>query len=196
VDAAYKIARFVRFCSIYNIPTVFMEDTTGFLPGREQESRGIVQAGRAMLDAIIDIRTPRILVILRNAFGGAYAAFNCYATGADIVLALPTTRVAVMGPAGKEYVYKSELKKMRDEATARAKAGEEKEAVEWLKAREAEVNRRYERELMNPREALSLGSISEIVMPHDLRAVLGHNLEFLLRRYVPGPMQSLQREFH
>jgi acetyl-CoA carboxylase carboxyltransferase component len=196
VDAAYKIARFVRFCSIYNIPTVFMEDTTGFLPGREQESRGIVQAGRAMLDAIIDIRTPRILVILRNAFGGAYAAFNCYATGADIVLALPTTRVAVMGPAGKEYVYKSELKKMRDEATARAKAGEEKEAAEWLKAREAEVNRRYERELMNPREALSLGSISEIVMPHDLRAVLGHNLEFLLRRYVPGPMQSLQREFH
>ena len=196
IDAAYKIARFVRFCSIYNIPTVFMEDTTGFLPGRDQETRGIVQAGRAMLDAIIDIRTPRILLILRNAFGGAYAAFNCYATGADIVLALPTTRVAVMGTAGKEYVYKTELKKMRDEATARARSGDEKEAAEWLKAQEAAVNQRYERELMNPREALSLGSISEIVMPHDLRAVLGRNLEFLLRRYVPGPMQSIQREFH
>jgi len=196
VDAAYKIARFVRFCSIYNIPTIFMEDTTGFLPGREQESRGIVQAGRAMLDAIIDIRTPRILLIIRNAFGGAYAAFNCYATGADIVLALPTTRVAVMGPAGKEYVYKSELKQMRDEAAAKAKAGDEKGAAEWLKAQEAEVNRRYERELMNPREALSLGSISEIVMPTDLRAVLGRNLEFLLRTYEPGPMQSVQREFH
>jgi len=83
VDAAFKIARFVRFCSIYNTPVVFIEDTTGFLPGRDQESRGIVQAGRAMLDAIIDIRTPRILLILRNAFGGAYAAFNSYATGAD-----------------------------------------------------------------------------------------------------------------
>jgi len=196
VDAAYKIARFVRFCSIYNIPTIFMEDTTGFLPGREQESRGIVQAGRAMLDAIIDVRTPRILLIIRNAFGGAYAAFNCYATGADIVLALPTTRVAVMGPAGKEYVYKTELKKIRDEAAAKARAGDEKGAAEWLKAQEGRVNQRYERELMNPREALSLGSISEIVMPTDLRAVLGRNLEFLLRTYEPGPMQSVQREFH
>jgi len=84
-----------------------VEDTTGFLPGKDQESRGIVQAGRAMLDAIIDLRTPRILLILRNAFGGAYAAFNSYATGADIVLALRPTRVAVMGPAGKEYVYKT-----------------------------------------------------------------------------------------
>ena len=110
IDAAYKIARFVRFCNLYNIPLIFIEDTTGFLPGRDQESRGIVQAGRAMLDSIIDVRTPRILLIIRNAFGGAYAAFNTYATGADLVLALPTTRVAVMGPAGKEYVYKNELR--------------------------------------------------------------------------------------
>lgn len=188
VDAAFKIARFVRFCSLYNVPVIFIEDTTGFLPGREQESRGIVQAGRAMLDSIIDLRTPRILLILRNAFGGAYAAFNCYATGADLVLALPTTRVAVMGPAGKEYVYKDELR------AARAKAKEQGE--EWLKAQEAEINQRYERELMNPREALSLGSISEIVMPDDLRHVLARNLDSLLRAYVPGPMTGPQREFH
>lgn len=188
VDAAFKIARFVRFCSLYNVPVIFIEDTTGFLPGREQESRGIVQAGRAMLDSIIDLRTPRILLILRNAFGGAYAAFNCYATGADLVLALPTTRVAVMGPAGKEYVYKDELR------AARAKAKEHGE--EWLKAQEAEINQRYERELMNPREALSLGSISEIVMPDDLRHVLARNLEGLLRAYTPGPMTGPQREFH
>ena len=64
-----------------------------------------------MLDAIIDVRTPRILLILRNAFGGAYAAYNNYPTGADLVLALPTTRLAVMGPAGKEFVYKDELRK-------------------------------------------------------------------------------------
>ena len=123
VDAAYKIARFVRFCNIYNIPMIFMEDTTGFLPGREQESRGIVQAGRAMLDSIVDLRTPRILLILRNAFGGAYASFNNYATGADLVLALPTTRVAVMGPAGKEFVYKDELRKMRGAVAERVKQG-------------------------------------------------------------------------
>ena len=93
-DSALKIARFVRFCNIYNIPIIFMEDTTGFLPGREQEARGIVQAGRSMLDAIVDVRTPRILLILRNAFGGAYASYNNYPTGADVVLALPTTRLA------------------------------------------------------------------------------------------------------
>jgi len=213
IDAAYKIARFVRFCSIYNIPVIFMEDTTGFLPGRDQESRGIVQAGRAMLDAIIDLRTPRILLIIRNAFGGAYAAFNSYATGADVVLALPTTRVAVMGTAGKEYTYKRELQevraaaaaKVKEETTARIATGvapdtarkeAEKAAADWLRTQEAEFNQRYERELMNPREALSLGSISEIVMPTDLRAVLGRSLEFLLRHYQPGPWQSVQREFH
>ncbi len=196
VDAAYKVARFVRFCSIYNIPVIFMEDTTGFLPGREQESRGIVQAGRAMLDSIIDLRTPRMLLILRNAFGGAYAAFNCYATGADLVLALPTTRVAVMGPAGKEYVYKDELRALRAQAAAQAREQGQAAADEWLKAQEGEINQRYERELMNPREALSLGSISEIVMPDDLRATLARNLDALLRAYVPGPMTAPQREFH
>jgi acetyl-CoA carboxylase carboxyltransferase component len=213
IDAAYKIARFVRFCSIYNIPVIFLEDTTGFLPGRDQESRGIVQAGRAMLDAIIDLRTPRILLIIRNAFGGAYAAFNSYPTGADIVLALPTTRVAVMGTAGKEYTYKKELQQVRAAAAVMAKQAAaqhmasgnapdaakrhgQREAAEWLKEQEADFNRRYEAELMNPREALSLGSISEIVMPADLRSVLGRNLQFLLSRYQPGPWQSVQREFH
>jgi acetyl-CoA carboxylase carboxyltransferase component len=212
-DAAYKIARFNRFCNIYNIPIIFMEDTTGFLPGREQEARGIVQAGRAMLDSIVDIRTPRILLILRNAYGGAYASYNNYPTGADLVLALPTTRLAVMGPAGKEFVYKDELRKIRNAVIERVKRGTqervdagvkpevakldaEKEAADWLKAEEALLNTRYEKELMNPKEALSLGSISSLVMPTDLRKVLGENMNFFLRHYKPGPMQSVQREFH
>jgi acetyl-CoA carboxylase carboxyltransferase component len=212
-DSALKIARFVRFCNIYNIPIVFMEDTTGFLPGREQEARGIVQAGRSMLDAIVDVRTPRILLILRNAFGGAYASYNNYPTGADLVLALPTTRLAVMGPAGKEFVYKDELRKIRGAAAESVKKGTEmrtaagmegeearrdaeKEAAEWLKQQEAALNRRYEKELMNPKEGLALGSISSIVMPTDLRQVLGENLGFLLRHYRPCPMTGPQREFH
>ena len=212
-DAAMKNARFIRFCNIYNIPVVFMEDTTGFLPGTEQEHRGIVQAGRAMLDSIIDLRTPRLLLIIRNAFGGASAAFNCYATGADHVIALPTTRVAVMGPAGKEFVYKNELRALRAQVPARVKAAEaalrdagspsgeararaEKEAQEWLKAEEGLFNQRYERELMNPREALSLGSISAIVMPHELRSSLAQSLSFYLRHYEPGPLAGVQREFH
>ncbi|HEX7623727.1 MAG TPA: carboxyl transferase domain-containing protein, partial [Anaeromyxobacteraceae bacterium] len=212
-DSANKIARFVRFCNVYNIPIIFMEDTTGFLPGREQEARGIVQAGRSMLDAIVDVRTPRILLILRNAFGGAYASYNNYPTGADLVLALPTTRLAVMGPAGKEFVYKDEVRKIRSTAAEMVKKGiqqrsadgmelvaakkdAEKEAGEWQKQQEAALNRRYEQELMNPREGLALGSISSIVMPTDLRKVLGENLAFLLRHYKPGPMTGPQREFH
>lgn len=212
-DSAVKIARFVRFCNIYNIPLIFMEDTTGFLPGREQEARGIVQAGRSMLDSIVDVRTPRILLILRNAYGGAYASYNNYPTGADLVLALPTTRLAVMGPAGKEFVYKTELRKLRGAIKQRisagaqerasagmsasdAKADAEKEAAEWLKLEEAALNTRYEKELMNPKEGLALGSISSLVMPTDLRKVLGENLNFFLRHYKPSAWQDVQREFH
>jgi Acetyl-CoA carboxylase, carboxyltransferase component (subunits alpha and beta) len=132
------------------------------------------------------------LVILRNAFGGAYASFNNYPTGADLVLALPTTRLAVMGPAGKEFVYKDELRKVRAQA---ATMGAE-EGRAWLRAREAELSARYERELMNPREALSLGSISSLVMPNELRRTLGRNLQLFLRHYTPSPFTGVQREFH
>ena len=213
VDAALKNARFIRFCNLYNIPVIFMEDTTGFLPGREQEMRGIVQAGRAMLDAIIDLRTPRFLLIIRNAFGGAYASFNNYPTGADLVIALPTTRVAVMGPAGVEFVYKKELRAIRGAISGKLKAmvselinaghdpevahAEAEEGVRaWAVAQEADLATRYERELMNPNEALSLGSISQIVMPADVRRVLGENMAFHLRHYTPTPMEGVQREFH
>ncbi len=213
IDAAYKNARFIRFCNLYNIPVIFMEDTTGFLPGREQESRGIVQAGRAMLDAIIDLRTPRFLVLIRNAIGGAYASYNNYPTGADLVIALPTTRVAVMGPPGVEFVYKDELRAIRgatsmkisaatteyldaglesDEASTRAAS----DVQYWLAAEEALLARRYEEELMNPREGLSLGSISQIVMPVDLRQVLAEHMAFHLSHYEPSPFEAVQREFH
>ena len=195
IDAALKYARFIRFCNLYNIPMLFMEDTTGFLPGRDQESRGIVQAGRAMLDAIIDLRVPRFLLIIRNAFGGAYAAFNNYKLGADMVFALPTTRLAVMGPAGKEFVYKDELKALRLEARTRAAKGDA-EATQWLKEQEMLLGQRYEAELMNPKEALSLGSISQIVMPQDLRHTLGDNFIRYIKAYQPKPMTAIQREFH
>ena len=213
IHAAYKNARFIRFCNLYNIPIIFMEDTTGFLPGKEQEQDGIVQAGRAMLDAIIDLRTPRFLLILRNAFGGAYASFNNYPTGADFVVALPTTRAAVMGPAGVDFVYKKELKAIKaaaktmlaDELKALQSSGadakvsqEQAQSVvdSWVKAQQAELALRYEDELMNPKEALSLGSISQIAMPGDLRQVLGENMRFHLRHYQPEPMTGPQREFH
>ena len=213
IDAAYKNARFIRFCNLYNIPVIFMEDTTGFLPGREQESAGIVQAGRAMLDAIIDLRTPRFLVLIRNAIGGAYASYNNYPTGADLVVALPTTRVAVMGPPGMEFVYKDELRALRNGLKQRI--DQEKKnlkteglkgssldseaksrAAEWLAVEETKLAKRYEKELMNPKEALSLGSISQIVMPSDLRQLLAEHMAFHLRHYEPKPFAGVQREFH
>ena len=189
IDAAYKNARFIRFCNLYNIPVIFMEDTTGFRPGKDQEAAGIVQAGRAMLDAIVDLRTPRFLLILRNAYGGAYASYNNYPTGADLVIALPSTRAAVMGPAGIEFVYKKELRVIRGEVKAKTKS------AQWGIEQEALLAKQYEEELMNPNEALSLGSISQIVMPSDLRKVLGEHMEFHLKHYTPEPLNSVQREF-
>jgi len=189
IDAAYKNARFIRFCNLYNIPVIFMEDTTGFRPGKDQEAGGIVQAGRAMLDAIVDLRTPRFLLILRNAFGGAYASYNNYPTGADLVIALPSTRAAVMGPAGIEFVYKKELREIRSAVKAK------QESIKWGAEQEALLAKRYEEELMNPNEALSLGSISQIVMPSDLRKVLGEHMEFHIKHYTPEPLNSVQREF-
>ena len=118
-----------------------------------------------------------------------------------------------MGPAGKEFVYKSEVRKVRGAIKQRIAAGvlertkagmdgvdakkdSEKEAAEWLKVEEAALNLRYEKELMNPKEGLALGSISSLVMPTDLRKVLGENLNFFLRHYKPSAWQSVQREFH
>jgi len=118
-----------------------------------------------------------------------------------------------MGPAGVEYVYKDELRKIRGsekkrveaETQAQLSAGLSKNQAaetaqqlidDWVKSEEALLVQRYEQELMNPNEALSLGSISQIVMPSDLRRVLAENMAFYLRRYQAEPLQAVQREFH
>ncbi|MBW7859166.1 MAG: acetyl-CoA carboxylase carboxyltransferase subunit, partial [Leptonema sp. (in: Bacteria)] len=171
-------------------------DTTGFLPGKEQEAGGIVQAGRALLDSIIDLRTPRFLVIVRNAFGGAYATFNSYHVGADMVFTFPTARVAVMGPAGKEFVYKDELRKVRAEAKKLQAENRHDEAKQLVDQLSKQLSDKYEEELMNPKEALSLGSISQVILPGESRKVLGTYLDFYMKRYKPSPLSEPQREFH
>ena len=195
IDAALKGTRFIRFCNLYNIPLIFIEDTTGFLPGKEQESRGIILAGRKLLDSIIDVRTPRMTMIIRNAFGGAYASWNSYFTGADRVFSMPMARIAVMGPAGKDFVYKNELRQIAGDYQATIKSGEsEASAAAARDAELAKLSERYESELMNPKEALSLGSVSSIVRPGESRRVLAENLSFLMRHYQPSPMGGTQRE--
>ncbi|MCB1140800.1 MAG: acetyl-CoA carboxylase carboxyltransferase subunit [Leptospiraceae bacterium] len=196
IDAARKGTRFVRFCNVYNIPMIFLEDTTGFLPGKEQEHGGIVEEGRKLLDSIIDLRTPRMTLIIRNAFGGAYATWNSYHTGADLVFTLPTARIAVMGPAGKDFIYKSELQALNKTYSENVKKGmPEAEAKKIKDVGLAELSLRYERELMNPKEALSLGSVSSVIMPGYTRKVLSENLNYLMRHYTPQPMGGVQREF-
>ncbi len=118
-----------------------------------------------------------------------------------------------MGPAGVEFVYKDELRAIRGavkQKTAerasqlRKKGASAKKAdaqarldiAQWVKEQEAALTQRYEAELMNPNEGLSLGSISQIVMPSDLRKVLAENMQFHLRHYTPEPLQAVQREFH
>ncbi len=196
IQAALKGSRFVRFANLYNIPMIFLEDTTGFLPGKDQESNGIVQAGRKLLDSIIDLRTPRITLIIRNAFGGAYASYNSFFTGADVVYTLPTARIAVMGPAGKDYVYKDEMKAIQKQFADSIKKGTpEADAKKARDASLAELSLRYENALMNPKEALALGSVSSVIMPGNTRKVLGNSLNYLMRHYQPSAMSGVQREF-
>jgi acetyl-CoA carboxylase carboxyltransferase component len=196
IGAARKGTRFVRFCNLYNIPMIFVEDTTGFLPGSAQEHGGIVLEGRRLLDSIIDLRTPRMTVIIRNAFGGAYASFNSHYTGADMVFAFPSARIAVMGPAGKDYVYKDEVKAVhRRFAKAVAEGAPEAEAEAERAAALAALGLRYEQQLMNPKEALALGSVTSIVMPGTSRQTIGKNLDFMMRHYTPAAMGGVQREF-
>ncbi len=195
IDAALKGTRFIRFCNLYNIPLIFIEDTTGFLPGKDQESRGIILAGRKLLDSIIDVRTPRMTMIIRNAFGGAYASWNSYFTGADRVFSMPMARIAVMGPAGKDFVYKDEMRQLAREYQEAIKAGEsEQNAAAAQTAGLAKLSDRYEQELMNPKEALALGSVSSIVRPGESRRVLAENLSFLMRHYQPSAMGGTHRE--
>lgn len=195
VDASRKGAKFIRFCNLYNIPVIFLEDVSGYAPGSEQERAGIVQAGRELLDAIVDLRVPRLTLIVRNAFGGAYCAWNSYHIGADFVFALPSARIAVMGPAGRQFIYKDEYRDILStfqQATQEGRA--ESEAAAERDRKLAELTERYERALLNPEEALRLGSVSKLVMPGYSRKALGQALHYLLRHYRPEPMGSPQRE--
>ena len=195
VDASRKGKKFMRFCNLFNTPVIFLEDVSGYAPGSEQEQAGIVQAGRELLDSIIDLRVPRLTLIVRNAFGGAYCAWNSYHIGADFVFALPTSRIAVMGPAGRQYVYKEEYQSiMKNYREAIDSSKDSSEAKTQRDQALDGLTDRYEREFLNPEEALKLGSVSSLVMPGYSRQVLGTSLHYLLRHYEPSPLSGPQRE--
>ena len=194
-ESSRKGAKFIRFCNLFNIPVIFLEDVSGYAPGSEQEHAGVVQAGRELLDSIVDLRVPRLTLIVRNAFGGAYCAWNSHYIGADFVFALPSARIAVMGPAGRQFVYKEEYREILGSYQKSIDSGTDEKKAAFVRDKSmSNLAARYEKELMNPEEALRLGSVSRLVMPGFSRKILGKTLLYLLRHYQPSPMVGTQRE--
>lgn len=153
VDASWKAARFVRFCDAFNIPLVTFVDTPGYLPGVEQEHKGIIRNGAKLLYAFSEATVPKITVVLRKSYGGAYSAMCGKGLGADVVLALPTAEIAVVGPeAAANLVFKKEIATAADPA-----------------AKYAELVSDYRTKFATPYKAAEYGLVDEIVDPQTLR---------------------------
>jgi propionyl-CoA carboxylase beta chain len=163
IDASIKGARFVRFCDAFNIPLVTFEDVPGFLPGTAQEFNGIIRNGAKLLFAFAEATVPKLTVITRKAYGGAYCVMSSKHLRTDVNYAWPTAEIAVMGAEGAVNVlYRRELEAAADIAAARA-------------ARIAE----YREKFANPRVAAERGFIDEIIRPSQTRAKLIASLRTL-----------------
>lgn len=156
INASTKAARFVRFCDAFNIPLLTFEDVPGFLPGTDQEWHGIITHGAKLLFAFSEATVPRVTVITRKAYGGAYDVMNSKHIGCDLNFAWPTAEIAVMGAKGAaEIIFKNEI----NTATDRDAAWKEKE-------------NEYNTMFANPYRAAERGFIDEVIKPEDTRAKL------------------------
>ncbi|MBM77510.1 MAG: methylmalonyl-CoA carboxyltransferase [Crocinitomicaceae bacterium] len=163
VNASKKGARFVRFCDSFNIPLVVFEDVPGFLPGTDQEWNAIITNGAKLLYAFCEATVPRITVITRKAYGGAYDVMNSKHIGADMNFAWPTAEIAVMGAKGAaEIIFKKEIKSAKDS-----------DAV-WQ-----EKEKEYADLFANPYNAAARGYVDEVIFPSDTRIKLIKSLKML-----------------
>ncbi len=163
INASIKGARFVRFCDAFNIPLIVFVDVPGFLPGTAQEHGGIIKHGSKLLFAFCEATVPRMTVIVRKAYGGAYDVLNSKHVGADINLAWPSAEIAVMGPSGAiNIIFRKELAKASDPETYREKLLSE-----------------YRKEFANPYVAARLGYIDDVIDPAETRPALIKFLEIL-----------------
>jgi methylmalonyl-CoA carboxyltransferase large subunit len=163
IDASDKAARFVRFCNAFNIPLLTLVDVPGFLPGIEQEYRGIIRHGAKLLFAYSSATVPKLTLILRKAYGGAYVAMCAKDLGADRVVAWPTAQIAVMGAEGAaEIVFRHEID------AAENKAERRKELIE-----------QYRETFANPYVSAARGFVDDIIEPAETRRYLAHALEAL-----------------
>ncbi len=169
--ASQKAARFVRFCDAFNIPLVVLEDVPGFMPGLSQEHNGIIRHGAKLLYAFCEATVPKVTVIVRKAYGGAYCVMNPRQIGADLVLAWPTAEIAVMGAEGAvNVIFRNEIREAEDSD-----------------ARRAELVQEYQDLYANPFIAAENGYLDDIIEPHETRPRLINALEMLQnkRRTLP-----------
>lgn len=163
INSSDKISRFVRFCDAFNIPLITFQDTPGYLPGVKQEHGGIIRHGAKVIYAYSEATVPKITVLLRKSYGGAYVAMSSKHLGADVVFALPTAEIAVMGPEGAvEILFRSKLGE---------KAKTKEELVMDYRARFA-----------NPYVAASRGYVDDVIEPQEMRPRLISALEMLLSK--------------
>lgn len=171
VNASVKAARFVRFCDSFNIPLVTLVDVPGFLPGVEQEYGGIIRHGAKLLYAYSEATVPKLTVILRKAYGGAYICMCSKHLGADVVLSWPGAEIAVMGPQGAvNVVFSKEI-----------------EAAEDPEAKRAECIEHYTEKFASPRIAAALGYVDDIINPDETRVLLIRYLDSLIGKRAESP---------
>jgi propionyl-CoA carboxylase beta chain len=174
IDSSLKGARFVRFCDAFNIPLVILEDVPGFLPGTEQEWRGIIKHGAKLLYAFCEATVPKITVITRKAYGGAYDVMNSKHVRGDVNYAWPTAEIAVMGPKGAvEIIFKKEISSSKNPEHAL----------------EEKVNE-YREKFANPYVAAERGYVDEVILPHETRPKLIRALKFLETKVDSNPKKK------
>jgi len=163
IDASEKAARFVRTCDAFNIPLVTFVDVPGFLPGTDQEYGGIIRHGAKLLYAYCEATVPRVQMITRKAYGGAYVVMNSKSIGADLAFAWPSAEVAVMGPQGAvNIIFRKEIETAPDP-----------------EARRAELIEEYTERFANPYIAAERGYVDDVIDPRDTRRVLVRALGML-----------------
>ncbi len=174
IDASLKGARFVRFCDAFNVPLVVFEDVPGFLPGTDQEWRGIIKHGSKLLYAFCEATVPRLTVITRKAYGGAYDVMNSKHIRGDVNFAWPSAEIAVMGPKGAvEIIFRKEIERA---------AGKEQ-------ALDQKVNE-YREKFANPYIAAERGYIDEVIVPSETRPKLIKALKFLENKVDSNPKKK------
>jgi propionyl-CoA carboxylase beta chain len=191
INASVKAARFVRFCDAFNIPLITLEDVPGFLPGTQQEHGGIIRHGAKLLFAYAEATVPKLTVITRKAYGGAYCVMSSKHIRTDLNLAWPTAEIAVMGPEGAvNIVYKRELDEVTRQAQAVWPSGRpftEEDKLKILAEARSEKVEEFRERFANPYVAAERGYVDAVIRPSETRRHLIRALEMLATKRDKNP---------